>query len=402
LFLFLFILLLIMFKNLPPVALLALSLVAGLVLYFVISSVFKSGKKEKKSRNEEVKHSKASSHHTASSSSVSHSSSAAASSGGEKSNDVSPAVSSKPKKRKPKAKTAKPAPKPSENKFESLAMSSAAEEGDDEPAEPDSDMDDAIIPSKAAQALLKKSKAEAKLAAENKPKLDKEKEEKAKEKEEKAKKAEAEKAEKAKKAAEEAEKAEKAKKAAAKKAKKAEKGAGESTADKTGAEGAGHSGDDNLDVTNVTIPPHYDGWAVVEDKRQRRPRKEGEESDSPVPGSASAVEETKPTEDDEESLPPVPAVEQFSQEVTVDSKKLGLLIGPKGGTKLAIQNATGTTIQMPKTEKETSGDVTIVVTGPKEGVPKAAHALNELVAKGYCSLLAADDFQESYVAVHMK
>jgi hypothetical protein len=57
---------------------------------------------------------------------------------------------------------------------------------------------------------------------------------------------------------------------------------------------------------------------------------------------------------------------------------------------------------MPKTEKETTGDVTIVVTGPKEGVPKAAQALVELVNKGYCSLLAADDFQESYVAVHMK
>lgn len=81
---------------------------------------------------------------------------------------------------------------------------------------------------------------------------------------------------------------------------------------------------------------------------------------------------------------------------------MGLLIGAKGATRTAIQNATGTVIQMPRADKDAVGSLPVTVSGTAAGVNKAITAMNELCIKGYCGLLATDDFQESYVAVHPK
>jgi polyribonucleotide nucleotidyltransferase len=51
------------------------------------------------------------------------------------------------------------------------------------------------------------------------------------------------------------------------------------------------------------------------------------------------------------AAPTVPVAEKVSESITVESKKIGLLIGPKGLTKMGIQTATGTTITMPRNEK---------------------------------------------------
>lgn len=136
-----------------------------------------------------------------------------------------------------------------------------------------------------------------------------------------------------------------------------------------------------------------DGWAVVEDKRKLK-IKSNPVVEQPVVVTPSPVVEDIP-------LVAAPVIETVTSEIKVDAKKLGLLIGAKGATRTAIQNATGTTIQMPK-EKDTAGTVSVTVVGTAAGVNKAITAMNELCIKGYCALLAADDFQESYVAVHPK
>lgn len=143
----------------------------------------------------------------------------------------------------------------------------------------------------------------------------------------------------------------------------------------------------------------FDGWAVVEDKRKVKGRKEVEEGGAleleVTPNSAPVV-----LEEEVASSPAAPVVESISNTIKVDSKKLGLLIGPKGVTKIGLQTATSTEISMPKVEKDHVGEVDIVVTGQTEGVAKAIHAMKELCAKGYCNLLAAEDFHEGYAAVN--
>ena len=178
-------------------------------------------------------------------------------------------------------------------------------------------------------------------------------------------------------------------------------------------------------TTVAASSSHFDGWAVVEDKKGKAKLQKKAEAAAAAAAEAEAVAaavaaaaakkqskaaaaviESEPAVTpvpEEPVTPPAPVVEMITHELTVDSKKVGLLIGPKGVTKTGIQNATATTIQMPKTDKDApAGPVSISVTGPELGVKKAVQALNELITKGYCALLAPEDFQESYVAVHPK
>lgn len=373
-----------------PVPVLVLSILVGVFIAYMFSS--------KKSKPEEQKSSRSSTHHQTAASAPS-------------ANNVDPTSTAAPaaaaKKKKPKTNKPKKAKKPesivSENKFESLGGMSSAAEGDDEPDDNDSVESDAIIPSKTAQALLKKSQTDAKAAAQKPTKKEAEKAEK--EAAEKAKKAEENKKKKEAAAAaaaaakKEVERQQQEKQQQEKKNKK--KAAAADSAVETAPPVEAKAEDNNLDVTPVAIP-HYDGWAVVEDRRKN---KQQSKKDSEEEGEAAAgaqpekVAEPVLEEDPDDATP---AIETYSQEVEVDAKKLGLLIGPKGATKLAIQNATATSIQMPKTDKETTGNVTLKISGPKEGVQKAAQALNELVNRGFCTLLSGEDFQEGYVAVHYK
>eukprot|EP01039_Chlorochromonas_danica_P003761 gene3761-4111_t len=140
---------------------------------------------------------------------------------------------------------------------------------------------------------------------------------------------------------------------------------------------------------------HFDGWAVVGKTKAKKT-----ESEEQVSAPASPVPEVIPEPAPVAVTPPAPVIETITSEMKVDPKKVGLLIGPKGVTKIAIQDLTGTKINVPKVEKEVTEAVPISVVGPALGVSKAVHALNELITKGYATLLEADDFSESYVAVH--
>ena len=57
---------------------------------------------------------------------------------------------------------------------------------------------------------------------------------------------------------------------------------------------------------------------------------------------------------------------------------------------------------MPKADKDATGNVTITVTGEAAGVKKAVNALNELIVKGYTTLLVPEDFVEGSVTVQAK
>lgn len=371
-------------------SLLAISVVVSVVVVALITVLFPSkAKKEKKEEKPTKSHS--------SHSSSSHSAPAAAPAPAPVAAPAPAAAAeapaaAKPKKakkaNKPKASKAK---KPNENKFENLVSSAA--EGDDEPSDDDSVASDAIIPSKAAQAILKKSKELNLLAKEAKEKAEKAKAAPEPEKEKE-------------KAPEKKEEKPKAKKAEPKKAAKKngkDKKAPEPAAPvdvPAPAEIAATESKTEVEAeVKAEAVPAPDGWAVVEDRRKSKPKKDSED-EAPVATNEVVVEAPKEEEEDDE--PPKPQIEVVTADVVVDASKLGFLIGPKGATKISIQQATGTIVQMPKTGKETTGDVTVVVSGPREGVDKAVAALTELATKGFASLLVPEGFQESYVAVHPK
>lgn len=186
----------------------------------------------------------------------------------------------------------------------------------------------------------------------------------------------------------------------------------------------GDSGDEAIFVNTKKSSAQsgaLDGWAVVEKKKAKKvePAEEVAPAVAPATVSTSTASAVAPepavtpaaeapaaesvTEEEEEkapALPPAPVIETVTAELTVEAKRLGLLIGVKGATRIAIQTATDTNIQMPKTEKDSTGSVTITVTGVQANVDKAIYAMKELIAKGYAMMLAEEDFRESDVTVH--
>ncbi len=141
--------------------------------------------------------------------------------------------------------------------------------------------------------------------------------------------------------------------------------------------------------------PQFDGWAVVEVKKSKTKKEsEDEAAAAPTPVVVAPVANVP-------QGPVEPVVETITVPMTVEARKIGLLIGPKGVTKIGIQVATGATIEMPKVDRESTATSAIVnISGTSDSVARAVHALNELCTKGYCTLLAGDDFQEGYVAIH--
>ena len=100
-----------------------------------------------------------------------------------------------------------------------------------------------------------------------------------------------------------------------------------------------------------------------------------------------------------DTTPALPA-DYVSTPVTVEAKKIGVIIGPKGETLHAIQKAAEVEITTPKSDRDTTGPVIVTVAGPAEGVKKAIKAIKELVEKGYSKLIAGDDFNEGSITVH--
>lgn len=107
--------------------------------------------------------------------------------------------------------------------------------------------------------------------------------------------------------------------------------------------------------------------------------------------------------------------------VTIDASRVGVIIGPKGATMNAIQEKTGTKLDVnaPKPDEKASGGnanqfrpvvggrskntpkATVVISeGSPEAQQAAKKAILELADRGYAALLQAEGFGESSVAVH--
>lgn len=78
--------------------------------------------------------------------------------------------------------------------------------------------------------------------------------------------------------------------------------------------------------------------------------------------------------------------------VNVPDKKIGIVIGPGGATIKQIQEKTKVT------RIDTAGGV-FTISGPAAAVNEAKDAIEQLIAKGFCSILY-DDFSENFVNVH--
>jgi len=169
----------------------------------------------------------------------------------------------------------------------------------------------------------------------------------------------------------------------------------------------------------------FDGWAVVEKSKAKGKGKSEEKPETPTPVDEAVVikvvHETTvevvdaTTEGEFEQVPakvvevqveapkPPPPPEDFTtEEFVTESRKMGLLIGPKGVTKIGIQNITGAEIVMPNIEKGVSESATIVVSGTAAAVKSAIKAMSELCTKGYANILAPADFTEGHVTIHPK
>ena len=113
---------------------------------------------------------------------------------------------------------------------------------------------------------------------------------------------------------------------------------------------------------------------------------------------------------------PVAEAPKASVTVTIDATRVGIIIGPKGATMIAIQEKTGTKLDVnsPKPDENEGGNqfrpvvggnaktkASIVITeGTSEGMKAAKKAILELADRGYAALLQAEGFRESSVCAH--
>ena len=145
----------------------------------------------------------------------------------------------------------------------------------------------------------------------------------------------------------------------------------------------------SLPDTSVSVVTHADGWAVVEDKRKVKAK-----------AMVTVVEVTAAATDSDAPIEPIIPADFVKSEMSVDSKKIGIIIGPKGVTLHGIQDATGVEINTPKGDRDGSATAVISISGTADGVAVASIAIHELCTKGYCKLLAGDDFKEGSIDVH--
>jgi len=114
--------------------------------------------------------------------------------------------------------------------------------------------------------------------------------------------------------------------------------------------------------------PVDDGWATITKKKKKKSNKPRARAFNPD----AEVTET----------------------VQVDSKKLGAIIGAQAKTLHAIQDKTGTKIQIPPrtdgAQTRQASKVSVKVTGPAKGVKDALSAIKSIVTKGFSPLLNAD------------
>jgi polyribonucleotide nucleotidyltransferase len=142
-----------------------------------------------------------------------------------------------------------------------------------------------------------------------------------------------------------------------------------------------------------------DGWSTASSKKKSR-------NSSGTGGSKQGHKNSASSS----SSDAAGATSSVEMKCMVESRKLGNIIGPKGATMHAIQDATGAKIDTPrrtgsadsaKPARSAPGSTTTVtITGTREACQKAKKAIKELCSKGYSTLLnAGSDFAEAAMSI---
>lgn len=147
--------------------------------------------------------------------------------------------------------------------------------------------------------------------------------------------------------------------------------------------------DDIILQNSSSAADDKDGWNVV-----KKVLKKKEETPVVAPTPVPTVAPTSTPA----PVVAAPVVELITKEITLESKRLGVIIGKKGENRINLESRTDTRIQVPKGEHD-GNTVTISVTGSLSGVNLAIKAINDLSVKGFAAILEPDDFVESYVSV---
>ena len=154
-----------------------------------------------------------------------------------------------------------------------------------------------------------------------------------------------------------------------------------------------------------------DGWAVVEDKRKLKTQTKKAALESAEAAAQEFTQESVVTTDSSAAVAsilaatsPLPVIDIVKSQLVVEATKVGLIIGPKGTTLKALQEATGVEIITPRIkdlpENRESATVIVYLVGPGEKVNVVTHAIGELCSKGYSALLEGPDFSETTVSIH--
>jgi len=131
----------------------------------------------------------------------------------------------------------------------------------------------------------------------------------------------------------------------------------------------------NTSKPKAKAAPADDGWTTTVRKKKRttKPRQRVTNPDAEITGT-----------------------------VQIDSRKVASIIGTKAVTLYALQDKTGTKIQIPPrpegAQSRTTKTVTIKITGPSKGVEDCKHAIKAIVTKGFSPLLDSN-MTEGFVQV---
>ena len=155
-----------------------------------------------------------------------------------------------------------------------------------------------------------------------------------------------------------------------------------------------------------------DGWAVVDKKKPK----------VALPSTAATADSTAAATADPAAtaaaaggvvVPAAPVLEVLKTQVTIDAKKVGLIVGPKGKTLHTIQDMFKVEIITPKEVvpivppvAPRPGVVPPVVTSviivqgtSSDSLNKAVRVINDLATKSYSAALEGPDFKEGFIAV---
>lgn len=102
-----------------------------------------------------------------------------------------------------------------------------------------------------------------------------------------------------------------------------------------------------------------------------------------------------------EAAAALPVIESIVKKIQIESKKVGIVVGSKGVTLKAIQEATECEIRILKDKEDDSAEFAdVTISGEIEkNVNLAAKSVLEMATKGYCLLLKGENFSEGSISV---